>query len=464
MSNNPEETPPQENSPLQNMFGDDDDDEEVIRGPTTTEGADKETAEGEAPAGDENGNDDAVDAHKEFFGSDSESDDENDAAAGDNEEDKDKRAEIDSGDDENKDKDVERRASTVHDDLGASSDSSDNEFFTSHAQAGADYSGHHMAHIEEKTIDMTLPLVQIPLKDAMYYCRLPDFMEIQHRPFESDKFEALEGPDLTEAELYRRLSLTIRWQLRKANNESDPDEKVSNARLVTWEDGSMHLKIGNEYLAVDRQRVRGDDSTQLFFKTSGNAWLGQRVLRERMNIRPITSKLSRTPMKERGRVARQARDGPSKRNLSAMLADRSNPTAKAKVQVMVGGDFDPHEDMMNAMKQEKMKERASRKRENTRNRMLQETRFQDVSADYLDSDEDVDDDEDEVGDYLAKKKRRAMRGLNEDRLVAAKKGQRAAADDGAGSSSDDDLGEIAPRGTRGERLASRRARQMMQSP
>ena len=94
------------------------------------------------------------------------------------------------------------------------------------------------------------------------YVRLPQYMHVESRPFDAERFRADvagaggEGA-VPEAE---RLHHTIRWRRAPGKNEHGEaeDRKESNAAIVRWSNGTMSLMIGRKYFHISETDLDSD--------------------------------------------------------------------------------------------------------------------------------------------------------------------------------------------------------------
>jgi len=91
--------------------------------------------------------------------------------------------------------------------------------------------------------------------------KLPNFLSVETRPFDSETYEdEIDEEETMDEEGRQRIKLkvsnTIRW--REYMNKKGDMVKESNARFVRWSDGSMTLHLGNETFDVYKQPLHGD--------------------------------------------------------------------------------------------------------------------------------------------------------------------------------------------------------------
>ena len=89
--------------------------------------------------------------------------------------------------------------------------------------------------------------------------RLPNILGIEPRPFDVGTFEDDRGVDDEGG----RTDNIIRWR-----EDQDSGMLQSNARIVTWSDGSMTVHVGSEVLSAVPHKVEG--GAHLFSRHKGN--------------------------------------------------------------------------------------------------------------------------------------------------------------------------------------------------
>ncbi|KAG0681404.1 hypothetical protein C6P40_003648 [Pichia californica] len=131
---------------------------------------------------------------------------------------------------------------------------------------------------EIQAADLTLerhPRSHQPKDNHAYNFPLPRFLFVDPTPFTSNVFEEQLKDFISELNTeesfkssiqFKKLQLnnTIRW--RYAKTKSNELFKQSNANIIEWEDGSMSLKLGNEYFDI---KTKKNDDNILAFKTPG---------------------------------------------------------------------------------------------------------------------------------------------------------------------------------------------------
>ncbi|KAJ3147674.1 Paf1 complex component [Geranomyces michiganensis] len=102
---------------------------------------------------------------------------------------------------------------------------------------------------ERPVIKQSVSVPNIPRfsegSDEIFVTRLPNWMGVDHRPFEEDHWDPsdeLQGDPAIGSHI--TLENTIRWRIvRDANGQ---ERRESNARFVKWSDGSTSLILGGE--------------------------------------------------------------------------------------------------------------------------------------------------------------------------------------------------------------------------
>lgn len=134
---------------------------------------------------------------------------------------------------------------------------------------------------ELKQADLTLerhPRSHQPKDNHAYNFPLPRFLFVDPKPFTPNLFEEQlkefisgmstdDTSSLKSSIQFKKLQLmnTIRWRYAKTN--SNELFKQSNANIIEWEDGSMSLKLGNEYFDI---KTKANDDNLLAVQTVEN--------------------------------------------------------------------------------------------------------------------------------------------------------------------------------------------------
>ena len=123
-----------------------------------------------------------------------------------------------------------------------------------------------------------LPLLPRPEAGSdLYTMRLPNILSIEPRPFDPLTFEDAE-------EEGGRTDNIIRWR------ETEEGVRQSNARVVTWSDGSMTLHVGDEVLTAAPHKVEGGN--QLFTRHKGSNLECHGLVRKKLVLQPASIKSS----------------------------------------------------------------------------------------------------------------------------------------------------------------------------
>lgn len=226
--------------------------------------------------------------------------------------------------------------------------------------------------LPETRIDVEIPKISTDLGKSVHFVKLPNFLSVETRPFDSNTYEdEIDDEETLDEEGRARLKLkvenTIRW--RERFNEKGVFVKESNARFVRWSDGSLSLHLGDEIFNVERQALHGDHN-HLFIR-QGTGLQGQAVFRTKLTFRPHST------------------ESFTHRKMTMSLADRSTKAQGIKVLSSVGANPEAHRDVL--IKKEEGKLRASVRRENKQRRVRERASAKGLSNSYLDdeySDED----------------------------------------------------------------------------
>ncbi|XP_067827545.1 RNA polymerase-associated protein LEO1 [Heptranchias perlo] len=261
---------------------------------------------------------------------------------------------------------------------------------------GMDHDQPEEEPIPETRIEVEIPKVNTDLGNDLYFVKLPNFLSVEPRPFDSQYYEdEFEDEEMLDEEGRTRLKLkvenTIRWRVRK--DEEGNDIRESNARIVKWSDGSMSLHLGNEVFDVYKAPLQGDHN-HLFIR-QGTGLQGQAVFKTKLTFRPHST------------------DSATHRKMTLSLADRCSKTQKIRILPMAGRD--PESQRSEMIKKEEERLRASIRRESQQRRMREKQSQRGLSSSYLEPDRY---DEEEDGDEtisLAAIKNKYKGGVREER-------------------------------------------------
>lgn len=229
---------------------------------------------------------------------------------------------------------------------------------------------------------MEIPRIVTNLGRTIHYVKLPNFLSVETRPYDTTTYEdEIDEDEVLDEEGRARLKLKvengIRWRkVKDADGNEVLDEfgrpkKESNARIVRWSDGSMSLHLGNEIFDVHTMPIQGDFNH--LFVRQGTGLQGQSVFRTKVNFRPHST------------------ESFTHRKMTLSLADRSTKTQKVKVLPIHGKDPDANRNEM--IKKEEEKLRAAIRLEGTRKRTKEKNLAKGVSGNYLEDEEDEDEGE-----------------------------------------------------------------------
>lgn len=174
--------------------------------------------------------------------------------------------------------------------------------------------------------------------------KLPNFLSVDTRPFDSETYEdEIDEEETLDEEGRQRLKLkvgnTIRW--RKFINDKGETIQESNARFVRWSDNSLSLHLGAEIFDVYKQPL-SNDYNHLFIR-QGTGLQGQAVFRTKLTFRPHST------------------DSFTHKKMTMSLADRSQKTSGIKILSQVGQDPDQNR-AENIKKEEELLRQVMRQR------------------------------------------------------------------------------------------------------
>eukprot|EP01113_Clastostelium_recurvatum_P036653 TRINITY_DN5264_c0_g1_i4.p1 TRINITY_DN5264_c0_g1~~TRINITY_DN5264_c0_g1_i4.p1 ORF type:complete len:461 (-),score=139.96 TRINITY_DN5264_c0_g1_i4:119-1480(-) len=129
-----------------------------------------------------------------------------------------------------------------------------------------------------------------PVGARLIRVRLPNILAIQPRPFDAISFaddEDAEMQDLESRGGKVGLENVVRWRLIK--DKSGALKPDSNARIVRWSDGSMHMFLGSEVLEVEQHNM--DKEHAYVYSRSQPAMLAcHGKVGAKMTLRPVSTK------------------------------------------------------------------------------------------------------------------------------------------------------------------------------
>ncbi|XP_023930509.1 RNA polymerase-associated protein LEO1 [Lingula anatina] len=233
--------------------------------------------------------------------------------------------------------------------------------------------------IPETRIDVEIPKISTNLGKHLHFVKLPNFLSVETRPFDSNTYEdEIDEDEVLDEEGRSRLKLkvenTIRWRPKKDEfgnimmDENGKQLRESNARIIRWSDGSMSLHLGNEVFDVHTMGLQGDYNH--LFVRQGTGLQGQAVFKTKLTFRPHST------------------ESFTHRKMTISLAERSNKAQKIRVLPMAGKD--PESQKAEMIKKEEEKLRASIRRESQQRRMREKAHSRGISQSYLEDEEDED--------------------------------------------------------------------------
>ncbi|XP_031568240.1 RNA polymerase-associated protein LEO1-like [Actinia tenebrosa] len=241
---------------------------------------------------------------------------------------------------------------------------------------------------EETRIDVTIPYCRVPLGSELYFSKLPNFLSVETKPFDSALYEDdIEEDEILDEEGRARLKLkvenTVRWRYGK--DQEGNEIKESNARIVRWSDGSMSLLVGQEVFDIQKTKIEGNFNH--LFVQQGTGLQGQAVFKEKITFRPHST-------------ASQTH-----RKMTLSIADRVSKSQK--IRILPAAGIDPESKRHELIKKEDEKLRAQLRLDNQRRRMRERSQAKSLSTTYLEGE----DDEEELEQSLLKIKKKFKQDL-----------------------------------------------------
>jgi len=244
---------------------------------------------------------------------------------------------------------------------------------------------------EGLSISIELPRCNISLGKELYFVKLPNFLSVDTKPFDSNYYEDISSDEdeILDEEGRARLKLkvenTIRWRYSK---DKDGEEiKESNCRFVRWSDGSLSMHLGNEVFDVFKMKVDGEQNH--LFVQQGTGLQAQAVFKNKLSFRPHST------------------TSQTHRKMTQSIADRMNKAQKVKM--MPAMEKDPESQRESALKKEDERLRAANRRESQQRRMREKSHLKGLSSGYLNDNDDDDGYENSIAaikaDYKNKKRR-----------------------------------------------------------
>lgn len=244
---------------------------------------------------------------------------------------------------------------------------------------GSDEENQEPEELPETRIEVEIPRIKTDLGKALHYVKLPNFLSVETRPFDSQTYEdEIDEDEVLDEEGRTRMKLkvenTIRWRTRKDEDGNDlKDEfgkpvRESNARVVRWSDGSMSLHLGEEIFDIHTMPIQGDFNH--LFVRQGTGLQGQSIFKTKLSFRPHST------------------ESFTHRKMTLSLADRS--TKKQKVKILPISGHDPESQRSVMIKKEEERLRASMKRESQKRRVRERAHNKGLSSGYLEGYDDDD--------------------------------------------------------------------------
>ncbi|XP_012141855.2 another transcription unit [Megachile rotundata] len=190
----------------------------------------------------------------------------------------------------------------------------------------------------ETRIDVEIPKITTDLGREIHFVKLPNFLSVETRPFDTETYEdEIDEEETLDEEGRARLKLKVENTLRWKETFDDEGKvvKESNARFVKWSDGSMSLHLGSEIFDVYKQPLQGDHN-HLYIR-QGTGLQGQAVFRTKLTFRPHST------------------ESFTHRKMTMSLADRSQKTSGIKVLSQVGTNPDQNRYEMIKKEEEKLR-------------------------------------------------------------------------------------------------------------
>jgi len=280
---------------------------------------------------------------------------------------------------------------------------------------------------------VTNPLPTPPEESMVVRVKLPNIIGIQSKPFTHQNLEeelSTIYDDEPDEEGRRKKHSIAESQIRWRHVDGEKDVRESNARVITWSDGSMHLMLGNETLDMTMHDLAAE---HLYLYARQPGFLhSQGRLNKKVVIRPASL------------------DNKFHQKLSMSLAERNQKISKVKLVTTI---TDPEQEKAAKEKLEEERIKKAQGETAAKNRIMRQfgldaayleqtgeydepppisqpmrrerhTYYKETRnlADFIVDDVEDDDDDEELEDKRSsKKKRRADTEEDTDRLMNAKR-------------------------------------------
>eukprot|EP00112_Aurelia_sp_Birch-Aquarium-sp1_P007484 Seg1816.10 transcript_id=Seg1816.10/GoldUCD/mRNA.D3Y31 product="RNA polymerase-associated protein LEO1" protein_id=Seg1816.10/GoldUCD/D3Y31 len=234
---------------------------------------------------------------------------------------------------------------------------------------------------EGVAIEIELPKVDDKIGDEVFFVKLPNFLSVETKPFDSAFYEdEIDEDEVLDDEGRARLKLkvenTLRW--RHGKDQEGNEIKESNARVVKWSDGSLSLHLGNEIFDIFKMPIEGLQNH--LFVQQGTGLQAKTVFKEKLTFRPYSTK-SQTHLK-----------------MTMSIADKVSKAQK--IRLIPVTERDPEAARREMTKKEDERMRAQTRRESQQRRIREKNSSKGLTANYLES-EIFEDDEQELEESLA---------------------------------------------------------------
>ena len=215
-------------------------------------------------------------------------------------------------------------ATTSHDDEPVADDALGDQDLFGDDDLASDDDGELFAHTEPSRpaappLNLELPTVERPPEGAMLF-KTNNVLHVAHLPYDPEHLVDIEGVEQTgclgdeladegDDELGRPLysfkssENAIRWRVNPETRERE-----SNARYVRWSDGSVTMHVGQEVLYAHAKPTR--NLSQIYARNTGEILECQGVDCAKLTFRPASLKssthrtISQHTKKKRGKEAR----------------------------------------------------------------------------------------------------------------------------------------------------------------
>lgn len=155
------------------------------------------------------------------------------------------------------------------------------------------------APLKKQRVDLDIKLPRIPSlheqSDTRLLCKVPNFLHIEHRPFDPATFQhEVDGDEKAYEEtgtVKLRVENALRWRFHPdSQDRSRTAPMQTNVRMLKWSDGTESLAVGGEIFDIAYKSLLDEKQYLVMETASGTEWVCQGKLDQGISLRPATLK------------------------------------------------------------------------------------------------------------------------------------------------------------------------------